>query len=90
MHPGWVDTPAVRSSLPRFHKVMRPILRSPAEGGDTMVWLALAPQVAECSGVFWFDRRPVSAYKLPRTREPAQDRERLWARCLADCGLAER
>jgi NAD(P)-dependent dehydrogenase (short-subunit alcohol dehydrogenase family) len=89
MHPGWVDTAAVRASLPRFHTFMRPILRSPAEGADTMVWLSVAPGLATTSGQFFFDRRPVSPYKLPRTKERAQDREKLWARCLNDCSLAE-
>ena len=32
MHPGWADTPGVRSSLPRFYTVTRPLLRTPAAG----------------------------------------------------------
>src|SRR3954452_12317195 len=32
MHPGWVDTPGVRDSLPRFRMLTRPILRAPEEG----------------------------------------------------------
>ena len=36
MHPGWADTPGVRSSLPRFYKLTRPLLRTPAEGADTI------------------------------------------------------
>jgi NAD(P)-dependent dehydrogenase (short-subunit alcohol dehydrogenase family) len=90
MHPGWVDTSAVRNALPRFYSFMRPILRSPAEGADTILWLGIAPGLAEASGLCYFDRRPVSIHKLPGTRETPQDRERLWARCLNDCGLAER
>ena len=43
MHPGWADTPAVRSSLPRFHRITQSILRTPAEGADTVVWLAASP-----------------------------------------------
>jgi len=37
MHPGWSDTPSLRSSLPRFYKVTRPLLRTPAQGADTIV-----------------------------------------------------
>ncbi len=43
MHPGWADTPGVTDSLPSFAKVMRPLLRSPAEGADTIVWLTASP-----------------------------------------------
>ena len=39
MHPGWADTPGVRSSLPRFYKATKPLLRTPGEGADTIVWL---------------------------------------------------
>ena len=40
LHPGWADTPGVEASLPQFRRVMRPLLRTPAEGADTLVWLA--------------------------------------------------
>ena len=40
MHPGWVDTPGVESGLPLFGKITGPILRTPEEGADTLVWLA--------------------------------------------------
>ena len=46
MHPGWADTPGVRSSLPRFYKVTRPLLRTPAQGADTIVWLGAPPNRA--------------------------------------------
>lgn len=81
MHPGWADTPAVRSSLPRFYRVMKGRLRSPEEGADTVVWLAAAPRLAGKSGLFWFDREPVSTHPLRFTKESPEDRERLWALC---------
>src|SRR4051812_25986470 len=40
MHPGWVDTPGLAADLKTFHQLTRPILRPPAEGADTIVWLA--------------------------------------------------
>ena len=43
MHPGWVDTPGLAQSLPGFYRLMRPLLRSAAQGMDTIVWLAAAP-----------------------------------------------
>ena len=33
MHPGWANTKGVQDSLPLFQTVMRPLLRSSAQGG---------------------------------------------------------
>jgi dehydrogenase/reductase SDR family protein 12 len=81
MHPGWVDTPGVRSSLPRFYEVTRPLLRTPAQGADTIVWLGAAGEPGRGSGRFWHDRRPRPTHLLPHTRETPPERERLWAAC---------
>ena len=69
MHPGWADTPAVRSSLPTFYSVTKSILRTPEQGADTAVWLAVAPRLSGKSGLFWFDRAPASAHPLGWTKE---------------------
>ncbi|HQZ33172.1 MAG TPA: SDR family NAD(P)-dependent oxidoreductase [Ilumatobacteraceae bacterium] len=81
MHPGWADTPGVRDSLPTFRKIVGPLLRSPLQGADTMVWLALddgAPLAT--TGMFWLDRHERSIHKLPTTRssDTPQRREQLW------------
>ena len=39
MHPGWVDTPGLAAGLPSFTR-LGPLLRSPDQGADTVVWLA--------------------------------------------------
>jgi NAD(P)-dependent dehydrogenase (short-subunit alcohol dehydrogenase family) len=75
MHPGWADTPGVRTSLPTFRRVTGPILRSPDEGADTLVWLAAAPVP---SGRFWLDRRERSVVRMPRTRHTQQVAAQLW------------
>ena len=49
--------------------VMGPILRSPQQGADTVVWLATADPGRLGSGQFWHDRRPRSEYLLPWTRD---------------------
>jgi NAD(P)-dependent dehydrogenase (short-subunit alcohol dehydrogenase family) len=67
MHPGWVDTPGVVRSLPRFHRTMKPWLRTPQQGADTVVWLAASPQSAKSRGDFWLDRRPHLTDVLPGT-----------------------
>ena len=89
MHPGWVDTPGVRRSLPTFWKVMRPFLRTPAQGADTIIWLAVAPGLASESGKFWFDRRQRETHKLARTMSSPQDRQRLWDKCVRLSGLSD-
>jgi len=83
MHPGWADTPGVATSLPRFHRLMAPLLRSAAQGADTVVWLATSEEAGSGSGEFWLDRRPRSGYKLPWTRssDPRGDGDRLWRWC---------
>lgn len=92
MHPGWADTPGVRSSLPGFFRLTRPILRSPQEGVDTLVWLASAPDAADSSGLFWLDRRPRREHKLPWTRpsDPGRDQVSLWEWCARRTGWDDR
>lgn len=81
MHPGWAATPGVTASLPRFARLAGPILRTPAQGADTIVWLAAATPAsvaAGCSGAFWTDRRPRSTSYLPGHQDPPGERARLW------------
>ena len=88
MHPGWVDTPGLAASLPRFRQLLRPLLRSPEEGADTIAWLAADREAAQTSGAFWFDRVRRPAHRIARTRaaDTEQRRERLWAWCEATSG----
>jgi dehydrogenase/reductase SDR family member 12 len=83
MHPGWTDTPGLASSLPGFHRVMGPILRTPAQGVDTLVWLCAAPEALASSGRLWLDRRPRHEHKVPWTRSPHphEDQRALWHWC---------
>jgi NAD(P)-dependent dehydrogenase (short-subunit alcohol dehydrogenase family) len=77
MHPGWADTPGVEDSLPGFYRLMRPLLRSPEQGADTITWLAAAPSAAETSGRFYLDREPHVTTVLPGTAGTARQRARL-------------
>ncbi len=87
MHPGWVDTAGIRSSLPRFAKLTKPLLRTPEQGADTIVWLGAGAASGQSSGHFWHDRRQRPTYVLPGTKEPREERERLWALCARLSGL---
>jgi NAD(P)-dependent dehydrogenase (short-subunit alcohol dehydrogenase family) len=81
MHPGWADTPGLRSSIPRFHRRARAVLRSPAEGADTIVWLAASETGGTYTGKFFLDREPRRTHYLPFTRETQEERQALWALC---------
>ena len=83
MHPGWAATPGVDASLPGFAKLMSPLLRTPQQGADTIVWLAASPAAANLSGGFFLDRAPHLTHVLPNTRAGRDKRLRLWLE-LAD------
>lgn len=80
MHPGWVDTPGVRHSMPWFCRIMSPFLRTPEQGADTIVWLA-AVRTPYPSGRFWFDRAPAPANVFRRFCPDPEDGDRLWELC---------
>jgi len=86
VHPGWADTPGVRTGIPAFHKSRDGTLRAPETGADTIVWLASAPEASarglERSGALFFDRAPAAPhFALGGTRIDAAAKERLWRRC---------
>ena len=80
VHPGWADTPGVSTSLPTFRRITGPLLRSPEQGANTMVWLVADDEATRSSGRFWLDRRPRSLHRLPTTRrtDTPERRRALW------------
>ena len=68
MHPGWVDTPGVEHSLPAFYRRTKRWLRTPAQGADTVVWLASEANLGLPPGAFVFDRALAKEHILPGTR----------------------
>jgi NAD(P)-dependent dehydrogenase (short-subunit alcohol dehydrogenase family) len=77
-HPGLVATGFNRNNgaiMGLGMTLLRPVSRSPEKGAETLIWLATAPEVANVSGAYFFD-------KLPKTPSlAAQDRSaarRLW------------
>jgi len=83
MHPGWVDTAAVRTSLPTFHAITRPILRDAAGGADTLEWLASCPIDALAHGGFYFDRTRRRTHVAAWQRDAPVLRAELWRWCNA-------
>ncbi len=82
MHPGWADTEGVRQWLPVFRAVTRPIIRDPAAGADTIVWMGAADEPLHSTGRFWHDRRArPTNYRLGASPDSEQDRRALWDYC---------
>jgi dehydrogenase/reductase SDR family protein 12 len=66
MHPGWADTNALVTSMPSFHHYMQGWLRTPEQGADSIVWLAVSNEArALPSGSFILDRAIASKHITP-------------------------
>ena len=89
MHPGWADTPGLAESLPVFYRLMRPLLRSPGDAVDTIVWLATHPNQRSTTGRLFLDRRPRPFDRLPASRLSASQRRRLWDLVVAMADLPD-
>lgn len=76
MHPGWVDTPAVREAIPGFYDKMQDHLRLPKEGADTILWI-LSDQAQLSSGAFYFDRKKVKKHLFFFTKKSDKQLEDL-------------
>jgi dehydrogenase/reductase SDR family member 12 len=92
-HPGWVDTPGLASGLPNFAK-LGPLLRTPAQGAETVVWLAAGEArggdtSAPATEGFFHDRHRRGEHHLPWTGRGASatDGRRLWDWCASRTGL---
>ncbi|SIS03583.1 SDR family NAD(P)-dependent oxidoreductase [Williamsia sterculiae] len=82
MHPGWADTPGITDSIPGFGRVMGPILRTPAEGADTIVWLAASDAALATPGAFWHDRQVRPTHYPPWRKDDSAARDALWKLAL--------
>ena len=84
MHPGWADTAGVRNWMPVFRALTRPVIRTPEQGADTIVWLGGAPEAVETTGLFWHDRRPRPVtYLIGSGADDDATRRELWDPCRA-------
>ena len=82
MHPGWADTAGIQHAMPVLRKVASPILRSDAEGADTIVWLGAAAEPLQSTGKLWMDRtlRPTH-HRFGADPDGVEVREELWKLC---------
>ena len=78
LHPGVVSTALFRHLPPLLGfavKIARPLLLTPAQGADTVVYLAAAPEMAEVSGRFFERREAVESSPISYDVDAAR---RLW------------
>ena len=76
MHPGWVDTPGVQTSMPRFRQTLAAVLRTPYQGIDTALWLA-SERPKPATDRIWFDRRARAQHVFRHTRRAGDDNRQL-------------
>ena len=70
MHPGWVDTEGVQTSLPWFRATLQRRLRTAAQAADTALWLGSTRPAPAAEGI-WLDRVLDDEHAFGFTRKPA-------------------
>jgi dehydrogenase/reductase SDR family member 12 len=91
MHPGWVDTEGVRTSMPDFYKSFASRLRTVEQGADTVLWLALMDANRLQTGALYLDRCVQHKHMfMARTEYSKADVDALWEKLLDLSGLATR
>jgi hypothetical protein len=89
MHPGWADTPGIAAALPGFYRLIDPIVRTPAQGADTTLWLAANREAIGLTGRLFLDRRQRPFDRVPGTRVSPADRQHLWSLVRVLAGAAD-
>lgn len=77
MHPGWVDTEGVKSSLPGFRRTLKAVLRDAGQGADTVLWLADQRPPPPADGGIWLDRSLQPEHEFSWTRNSRHSAEDL-------------
>jgi hypothetical protein len=87
----------LKAGLPRFEAFWRPLLRTAAEGADTLVWLAAGGPTLQADALgsqlpasgFYHDRRRRTDHRFPVSRPTRTgDGNALLAWCAARTGIA--
>lgn len=85
-HPGWVDTPGLRRTLPGFVRTVGPLLRDTTQGIDTLLYLCASAQDAPLDRV-WHDRVARRTHRLPTTFARRGTAGQLWANMCRAAGV---
>ena len=90
MHPGWADTAGVRNWMPLFRALTRPVIRTPEQGANPIVWLGGAREAVDTTGLFWHDRRPRPVtYLIGAGADDEAARRGLWDHVAALAGRSQ-
>jgi len=91
MHPGWADTPAVKTSMPDFYEKMKNKLRTAEQGADTILWLGATDRLTQKdSGQFFRDRaHELKHFHLTGTQYKPKAVDALWDWCCEVCKWSE-
>ena len=78
LHPGSVNTNFAnnnRSLGTLLFRAFKPFMRTPEQGADTVVYLAVSPETGEMTGRYLTDRKVISSYEEPHD---VLAQKRLW------------
>lgn len=79
LHPGFVGTGFARNNGPLYnfgmHLITPLFARTPERGAETSLYLATSPEVAEVTGKYFVDSKPVPSSPISYERDLA---EKLW------------
>lgn len=88
LHPGVVSTGFGKNNrgvTSLFARLDAPFMRSPAQGADTVIYLASSPDVANVTGRYFYNRKPAQTAKESYDEKVAR---RLWEVSAQLTGLA--
>jgi NAD(P)-dependent dehydrogenase (short-subunit alcohol dehydrogenase family) len=89
LHPGFVATHFGDQSgglISHLVWLAKFFAKSPAEGAETMIYLASSPEVAETAGEYFYKRQPTKPSALAQDDRTALE---LWQRSAALAGISE-
>ena len=89
LHPGFVATHFGDQSgglISHLVRLAKFFAKSPAEGAETMIYLASSPEVAETAGEYFYKRQPTKPSALAQDDGTALE---LWQRSAALAGISE-
>ncbi|HEY3364846.1 MAG TPA: SDR family oxidoreductase [Symbiobacteriaceae bacterium] len=89
MHPGGVATnfgTGNNAFMNAAMKLVRPFMLTPAQGADTVVYLAASPAVEGVTGKYWAKRKPIPSKPVSYDEVVAK---RLWQASVKLTGLAK-
>ncbi|KAF0991034.1 hypothetical protein HZS_4293 [Henneguya salminicola] len=96
--PGWVDTVGWKNKYSNFIWLNKTELRTPAQGADTLLWLAISDEaILFKSGEFFLDRKIInlSYFHIPNTIKELiapmyfTEMDNIVDKCLSSSGKAE-